>query len=244
MQTVSTKPQLVSASPHIVNTGTDLEISLPVTNLGQATASRIYITDLTLGAVRRTGPAHLPLHIGNLAFEGRTNVGIKFSARGLAAGARYLLTVRGTFGSAPVTAFTISRYITVPAVSVSAVITLRSHISVALGPASWSYTVHNTEASGSPLEIAAFHLDIAAPLGLISSPPGWVAETDSRTYVAWFTSDPAVPRIAAGASLSGFAIQSATTRSESTAYSLVSWNRVTGSAGPVGLNTVLSPMRP
>lgn len=244
MATVSTKPQLVSAAPSIANTGADLIVSVPVTNLGQAVAERVYVTDISLGAVPRTSPKNFPVYVGELAFEALGNVGARFSAASLAVGGRYLLTIRGTHGRAPAVGFTISRYVVIPAAVPDAVVTLRARVGVALAGASWSYTVYNDEPAGAPFEIAAFHLDVVAPLGMISSPPGWIAETDALTYVAWFTGDESVPRIKPGSALAGFAIQSATTRSEATPYSLISWNTQTNQAGPVGLDTVLSPMRP
>ena len=244
MATVLTKPQIISANPSTTNTGADLTISVPVTNLGQTTANRVYITDISLGIVPRITPKNFPVSIGNLAFESLGNVNAKFDARGLAVGSRQLLTIRGTYNRNPAVAFTISRYINVPAAQAAPVVTLASHVGVALGPANWAYTVFNDEPAGSALDIVAFHLDVVAPIGLITSPPGWNAETDNLTYVAWITTDESVPRIQPGASLSGFAIQSATARSESTPLSLISWNRQTNSAGPVGLDTVLSPMRP
>jgi len=244
MATVLTTPQIVSGNPSLTNTGEDLTVSVPVTNLGQTTANRVYITDITLGTVPRITPKNFPVYIGNLAFESLGNVGARFDARGLAVGSRQLLTIRGTYDRSPVIAFAISRYITIPVVEPAPVVTLRSHVGVALGPATWSYTVYNDEPGGSTLDIVAFHLDVVAPIGLITAPPGWIAETDNLTYVAWIASDVSTPRVKAGASLSGFSIQSATTRSESTSFSLMSWNSATDTAGPVGIDTVLSPMRP
>lgn len=244
MATVLTKPQIISATPSMTNTGSDLTISVPVTNLGQITATRVYITEISLGAVPRITPTNFPVSIGNLAFESLGNVNAKFDARGLVVGSRQLLTIRGSYDRDPAIAFTISRYINVPAVEAAPAISLRSHVGVALGTATWAYIVFNDEPGGSALDIVAFHLDVVAPVGLITSPPGWNVETDNLTYVGWITADDSVPRIKPGASLSGFAIQSATARSESTPLSLISWNRQTNMAGPVGLDTVLSPMRP
>lgn len=239
-----TKPQIVSSAPSVSNDGTDVMISLPLTNLGTQSAERIYVTGITLGSAVRKSPQSFPLFIGNIAFEGAGHIGARFDARGVTTGARVLLTVRGTYGRSVAQGFTISRYVIVPPAAPYPVRELRSRVRATLSPASWAYTIYNDEPVGSSYEIAAFHLDVVAPLGLVSSPPGWIAETDSLSYVAWYVADETVGRVRPGASLSGFAIQSATSRSEATPYNLISWDPAAHTAGPVGLDTVLSPMRP
>ncbi len=239
-----TKPQLVSFAPNVRNAGGDLIIAMPVSNLGLQTAERVYITSLTLGSAGRKSPQSFPASIGDIAFEGRGSIDARFDARSLVPGTRVLLTVRGTIGRIAPQGFTISRYITIPAAGPEPVRLLRARVRVALGAGTWEYTIYNDEPAGSRFDIAGFHLDVVAPLGLISSPPGWIAETDSIHYVAWYVGDENGPRVQPGASLSGFGIQSATSRSEATAYNLVSWDASAHMAGPVSMDAVLSPMRP
>lgn len=245
MADTAIKASLVTNDPNLFFSGAELAISIPVSNVGDGTADQVFVTAITLGTATRTSPAQFPVYVGSLAPGATGAVNARFDGRLMAAGQRYLLTIRGTFGK-PALGFTVSRYVQVPPAEPFPVTLLRSHVSVLVEPAQWSYTLYNDEASGSALYIAAFSLDIVAPISVLASPPGWQVESDFISYVGWFATDTAAPfpnHVAPGASLGGFRIQSATARSESTSYLLGSLDHGTAKAGIVGMDVVLSPAR-
>lgn len=241
MATAPAKPQLTTGNATVLNTGDELIVSVTVANLGTAPAAKVVLTGATLGAARRLSPQNFPVYIGDLQTEASNHIGARFSTSGLATGQQYLLTLRGTYQAGGTQGFAVNRYLTIPAAAPYITPRLRSHVSVVLGNATWTYTVHNDEPAGSPLYIAAFHLDIVAPATVTGTPPDWQAESDLMTYAGWIAAD---AHIAPQQSLGGFEIQSPTARSESTAYSLISWDHSRDLAGPVGLDAVLSPARP
>lgn len=246
MVTAITPASIASADPNVFNTGTELAISMPVANVGATTADKVTVSAATLASASRLSPRDFPLYLGRLAQGNSANLNLRFSAGGLAAGQKLLLTVRGSYAAPDTTGFVLNRYITVPAAAPYPVSLLRSHVEVARQPAIWSYSVFNDEGAGSALYIASFSLSIVAPASVMASPPGWQFDTDNSSYVGWFATDLALPypgHIAPGASLSGFQIQSATTGSEATPYMLTSWRHDADSAGPIGIDVVLSPAR-
>lgn len=246
MAAATDKPILASNDPGVFFTGTQLMVTVPLSNIGTATASNVFITAATLGTAQRISPANFPVFVGTLGAASTGSASARFSGAGLVVGQKYLLTLRGTYGN-PTAGFMISRYLTVPPVQPFPVPLLNGRVVASVQPAVWSYTIFNDEAPGSNLFISAFSLDIVAPIGVLRTPPGWRVLTDSLTYVGWYATDTAQPypsHIAPGTSLAGFEIQSATSKSESTSYALSSTDHQTGNSGLAGIDLVLSPGRP
>ena len=242
MATKLSAAQLVTGNAVVINTGDELIVSITLSNIGGEPADKIYLTGATLAMARRLSPQNFPVFIGNLPSEASSIIGAKFASQGLAVGQKYLLTLRGVYGSGAAQGYAVSHYITIPPAQPYATQLLRAHVGVSLSNATWTYTVFNDEPVGSPLHIAAFHLDIVAPSTVTGTPPNWQADSDLTSYVGWLSDAPSA-HIAPQQSLGGFQIQSATALSESTAYSLISWDPTRDQAGPVALDTVLSPSR-
>ena len=237
---MASKPQLITGNATVLNTGEEIIISLTIANTGDDPATNVFLTGATFGSARRISPQNFPVFIGSLQHEGSGSIGVRFNNTGLVPGQQYLLTLRGTYQAGGTLGFAVNRYLRIPEPAPYASPRLRSHVNVLLNNATWTYTIFNDEPPGSPLYIAAFSLDIVAPTTVTGTPPGWLSESDLMTYVGWI-SDTA--HIGPQQSLGGFEIQSPTGRSESTAYSLISWDHALNEAGPVGLDTVLSPSR-
>ena len=247
MATAVNPINIISGEPSVTNNGTELLLSVPISNIGSALAPSIFVTSVTVGGAKRTSPQDFPIFVGSLAGGSTGNLNARFLVQGMNVGQKYLLTVRGTYGKNPVLGFALNRYITIRAVTAFPIRLLKSHVGVAVQPATWSFTIYNDEPTGSSLYIAAFSVDIVAPVAVTKSPPGWQMDTDYSTYVGWISTDQNLPfsgHVAPGMSLGGFEIQSATPRSESTSYVLTSWDHTTLQAGPVGIDTVLTPGRP
>lgn len=240
-------PQLVGSDPTVLNTGSELCASMPLVNVGSIGAPSVFVTSITAGSALRQSPQSFPVFVGNLEVGNDGVVNARFSAAGLVIGQKLLLTVRGTYG--PVNArvgFTVNRYIVVPAAAPYPVALLKAHVQVVVQPAVWTYTIVNDEPAASPQFLSGFSLSVAAPVSVTGTPPGWDVETDSSTFVFWFATDEAVPfphHVRPGVSLSGFQIQSATSRSESTPYLVSSWRQDTNEAGLVAPDVILSPGR-
>jgi len=237
---MASKPQIGTGNATVINTGEEVIVSITVTNIGSETASKVFLTGATLGAARRISPQNFPVYIGNLTNEGSGSIGARFSTTGLTPGQQYLLTLRGTYEAGGTLGFVVNRYVMIPQPAPYATPRLRSHVNVLLNNATWTYTIFNDEPLGSSLYIAAFHLDIVAPTTVTGTPHGWQSESDLMTYVGWISGD---AHVAPQQALGGFEIQSPTGRSESTSYSLISWDHAANNAGPVGLDSVLSPSR-
>lgn len=247
MAVITALPQFVGAAPLVLNTGTQIYVSMPLSNVGGAAAPSVFVTGLTLGAAQRLSPLNFPMFVGDLAIGNDGAVNARFNAAGLSAGQKVLLTVRGTYGpSSSRTAFAVNRFVTVPAAAPYPVPLLSARVTAVAQPAAWNYTIFNDEPTGSSQNLAGFSLSVAAAVSVTGTPPGWSVETDNASYVYWFAADEALPfshHVRPGSSLSGFQIQSATPRSESTAYLLTSWRLDTNEAGLVTADVVLSPGR-
>src|ERR1044072_4280681 len=115
MPAVAQAPAFSTRTPDVVNSVNVLSVSLPLLNAGTAAALDVSISDITLASATRTNPV-LPLLLGILGADNSISVNATFSAASLTPGAKYLLTVRGTyhFGSASY-GFSVNRFITVPA---------------------------------------------------------------------------------------------------------------------------------
>jgi hypothetical protein len=241
-------PQFTSGTPEILNSENELTVSLPLLNIGSEAAANVELTDIILRSTTRLSPAGMPLFIGNLAPDNTAAISPRFDSRPLTVGSRYLLTVRGTYDvSGTVYGFAVNRYIVVPAASPPPVELLKARVAVVVIPGSWTYTIHNNEAPLSQQFIAAFSLDIVAPVTVIGTPEGWEVETDNSSYVLWVATDQQLPyphHIAPGGSLGGFQIQSSSRmQSESTPYVVTAWNHQSDEAGLVSPDLVLSPSR-
>ncbi len=121
---------------------------------------------------------------------------------------------------------------------------LKARVKVAVAAGIWTYTIFNDEPLSSQQFVAAFSLDVVAPVTVTGVPPGWEVETDNVSYVLWTASDLQLPyphHIAPGGSLGGFQIQSPRKDSESTAYIVTAWNHQTDNAGLVSPGLILSP---
>jgi hypothetical protein len=191
-------------------------------------------------------PASLPVFAGTLQAPGLILANASFSRQQLTVGSTYLITVQGTYQLQGLTyAFQVNRFIVIPAPTAPLTTLLQARVDVSTATGVWSYTVTNDEASGSPNFINAFSLDIAAPVSVNGTPPGWQVSTDNLSYVLWYAPDqfPFPNHIAPGANLSGFAIQGASMASESTGFAVTAWNHQTDRAGLVVFGSALSPLR-
>lgn len=250
-QAVAPAPSFSTRTPDVLNSAGRLSFSLPVLNTGAGPADNLIITDITLSAAARVGPA-LPLSLGDLAVDNVTLVNANFLNDGLVVGSRYLVTARGTYESGGVLyGFALNRYVVVPEPVAPPIEFLAAHVQVSVDPivGAWSYSLHNDEAAGSPRFINAISLDMASSFAVSGTPPGWAVETDNFSYVLWYAADEQLPyphQIAPGASLGGFQIltQNAQRTSESKAFSITSWNHLTDQVDLTAFGTTLTPSRP
>jgi hypothetical protein len=236
-------PRFSTGTPDVINTAGNLSFSLPLINSGTEAAANLWLTDMTLNLATRLIPAGLPVFLGNLAVDNIVPVNGRFHGHGLLVGGRYLITVRGTYEFGGVTyGFNVNHDIIVPPPVASPIKFLNARVDVAVAPGVWSYQLFNDEASDSPQFINSFSLDVVAPVIVTGRPRGWADRTDNASYVLYSATDQQ-HRIAPGASLGGFEIQSSSGSSESTGFSVTAWNHQTDQAGLVVLGAVLSPSR-
>jgi hypothetical protein len=240
-------PVLSTRTPGVLNTANTVSFSLPILNTGSGPATNVFIRDIRLGSATRLVPAHFPVFAGTCLVDNLIFANARFSGDGLIVGGTYLMTVAGTYQLQGVTyAFKVDRFVVIPSPQPPPLNLLQAHIDVAVGSGLWSYTVVNDEPDGSSQFINAVSLDIAASITVTGTPQGWQVDTDSASYVLWSAADKQAPypnHIAPGASLAGFAIQSASTSSESTSFALTAWNHQTDAADLVTFSAVLSPSR-
>ena len=112
------------------------------------------------------------------------------------------------------------------------------------GLRTWSYTIFNDEPPNSPHFINSFVLDVAAPITVTGTPPGWAVFTDGNSNVLWYSVEQQPPHsndVAPGAFLGGFEIQTREKRSKHAGVGISSWNRSANQAGAVALNSVRTP---
>lgn len=246
-QAVAQAPSLQTRAPDVVNNVGRLWVSLPVLNTGAGTATALTVTAITLGTAARIEPA-LPFVLGDLAPNNTIGVAAGFRSDGLVVGSRLTLVVQGTYRMEGSTfGFTLNRPVTVPPASAPVVPALAARVEVAVAAGVWSYTLFNEE-SGTPRHINAISLDLASPVVVTGTPPGWAVETDTGTYVAWIATDTQLPypsQIAPGASLGGFRVraQAGPRASEAKPYTITSWNHQTDQADLVVFGTTLVPAR-
>jgi hypothetical protein len=105
------------------------------------------------------------------------------------------------------------------------------------------YTVFNDEPLGSPNFINMFHLNVAAPITIKSTPPGWEVSTDHATFVGWFNSDIVAPYpddIPPQESVT-FEIETTVTTTDLLNCTVGSWDHVADTQGLAFRDRVLSP---
>jgi hypothetical protein len=92
-----------------------LFVTLPLRNRGTGAAAALTVNQISLGAAPRRTPTVLPASLQDVAAGGAAEARASFDCGGLTSGARYLLTVRGTYRAGGQTCgFTVNRYLTLP----------------------------------------------------------------------------------------------------------------------------------
>ena len=108
----------------------------------------------------------------------------------------------------------------------------------------WQYAITNTEPQSSGNFVSGMWLLIDnAPFEVVASPSGWSYDTDSFSFVFWFSTDtgsPWVHDIGPGERLAGFYLRSPSGGARG-AFDVSSWNHSLNEAGPVGSGSVLVP---
>ncbi len=245
MATLTTSVRVTLGNPVIEHAGGVLSLNVPLLNAGDAGLDTLALTDITLGTAARLSPPGFPLYLGNLGPRNTAAVLGKFAS--VPAGTRLLLTLRGSYSVGGIAyGLTLNRFVTVPAVSTPVLPTLRARVSTGTGNAVWNYTVHNEEPAGSNQHVASFSLQLAAPVTVTGTPPGWRAETDNAGYILWVSNDFAPPyptHVAPGASLGGFQLTCPRTNSEANSCSLGGWDHGIDDAGLLAASYVLVPRR-
>lgn len=247
MATLALGVRAVLAVPGIENALGAVSVSLQIMNAGDVEMANVHCTGITLGSAARVSPIGFPVVIERIAPGGVGHFTARFKSVGLVAGSKVLLTFRGTYQARGTTsALTLSRYVQIPAPTAPAVPALNARVESSAASGFWNYRLVNEEASASGQHVASFSLAIAAPVDITGSPPGWAADTDNFSYVLWYATDLSLPypsQVAPGASLDGFQLMSARTRSEASPYSLVGWDHGIDDAGLVVADYALVPYR-
>jgi hypothetical protein len=109
-------PFFTSGAPDVVpGAGATLGVALPVSNSGTATAASVEITSIRLANAPPATPSVFPASIGDVKAGNTFLIIASFNGSPLAAGAHYLLTVRGTYLSGNTKlGFTVNRFLTIP----------------------------------------------------------------------------------------------------------------------------------
>jgi hypothetical protein len=109
-------PVLITQTPIVVNgAGNTIGITMPVTNNGTVQASSMKVISIQMSTAQLLAPSSLPISVGNILPNGTLQIDASFNGRGLTVGARYLLTVRGTYVIGNSTsAFSLNRFVTIP----------------------------------------------------------------------------------------------------------------------------------
>jgi hypothetical protein len=245
MLTTTPAPSFTTQEADILNTSQGVSVSLPVSNSGTAQADSLIITGVTLSTAVRTLPQAMPVFVGDVGIDNSIIVSAVFNASNLQVGNPYLMSVRGTYQQNSITyAFQVNRFVVIPALVASPVQYLSAAVSVQINESVWSYSLSNNEPGTSSNFISAFSLDIAAAVSVVGTPTGWGVITDNLSYVLWYAigdQPPYANQLAPGHSLSGFAIQSATSSSASMGYTVTAWNHASNLAGSLVMGAVLSP---
>ena len=115
MFALASAPRFSTSTPDILNSENKVSFSLPLLNIGDATAENLKVTSITLGSATRLSPIAFPVFIGNVGANNSVGINAIFGGVGLNVGSKYLITVRGTYESAGATfGFTVNRSIAIP----------------------------------------------------------------------------------------------------------------------------------
>jgi len=224
-------------TPGIENVDGQIHLLVPVVNMGDPALSALEVRAVKLGCAARLSPAAFPVVLGMLEGRSAASFAVRFSAAGLTAGRRYLLTLAVTCSSGgAVQGLQLNRYVRIPAPSVPMAAMLRARVSTVLAQNTWRYTLHNDEAADSGLYVSSLSLMVSAPVMITGTPPGWRGETDGISYVFWRAADylhPYPNHLMPGGALAGFRLDSPYFSSQASATAISSWNHSLDAAGPV-----------
>lgn len=245
MATLSTSVRVVMGAPSLRHEDGVLTVAVPILNAGDVTLEALACTDIGLGTAARISPPVFPLHLGAVGPRNTVTALGKFT--GAVPGTQLMVRIRGTYRVQGVEyGLSLSRFVVVPPSTGPVLPTLRAKVRATTAHATWDYTIVNEEPAGSRQHVASFSLQVAAPVTVTGTPPGWRAETDNATYVLWVSEDATPPyasHVAPGRSLAGFQLTSPRTGSEAGPYSLVAWNHAVDDAGLVVAEYTLTPRR-
>lgn len=106
-------PSFSTLTPKSGVLGSTFVVLLPIVNMGTGTAGLVRVTSATLGRLRVSSPA-LPLAVGTMGSNDSKQLVLQFGSSQLTVGAKYLLTVRGTYQSGTATlGFAVNRILAV-----------------------------------------------------------------------------------------------------------------------------------
>jgi hypothetical protein len=224
-------------APGIENVDGQVHLLVPVMNMGDAALSALEVRAVKLGGAARLSPAAFPVVLGMLEGRSAASFAVRFSAAGLVAGRRYLLTLTVNYSTRNgVHGLQLNRYVRIPAARLPVAAALHARVTTVLAQNTWRYTVHNEEAADSGLYVSSLALMISAPVMITGTPPGWRGETDGISYVFWRAVDylhPYPNHLMPGQELAGFRLNSPYTTSQASAAAISSWNHSLDAAGPV-----------
>lgn len=248
MATLATPVKVILGDPGTENYEGEFRIAIAIMNVGSTSLSNLKCTEIKFGSARIINPAPgIPLNLGALGAHGVTSIAARFSNQGLVVGAKYLLSVRGSYQVDGTTfGLLLNQYVSFPAQSLPEQVRLRARVETLVSPNYWNYLLFNDEPAGSSQWLASFSLQIAAPIAITGTPPGWTVESDLISYVLWTANDLAPPylhQIQPGLSLGGFQIMCARKFSESLPCTVVAWDQGNDTGGRVVGNYILTPSR-
>lgn len=248
MATVANAVQVIMGDLGMENYEGEFRVAIPITNVGSVSLSNLKCTEIRFGNAAIINPAPaIPVHLGALGAHGVTSIVARFSTAGLAVGSKYLLSVRGSYQVQGVTyGLLLNRYVSLPAPALPEQTRLRARVQTRLTQNYWTYELINDEPAGSQQWLASFSLQIAAPVAVTGTPPGWSVESDLISYVLWTAMGlvpPYADQVKPGQSLSGFQLMSATKLSESLPCTVVAWDQINDTGGRVVGNYLPTPSR-
>jgi len=236
MASVTTPVQVILGDLGMENYENELRVGISIINASTVALANFRLTDIGLGAAKAINPpAGPPLYLGTLGAHGTALAAARFSSAGLTAGAKYLLSVRAVYQLDGVNyGLQLNKYITLPAPALPEMPRLRARMVAQTVPNYWNYTLVNDEAPGSTQWLASFSVQVAAPVAVTGTPPGWSVVTDNISYVLWTADDfvpPYVHQVQPGQSLGGFQLMSASTSSESSPATVAAWDQTIDTGG-------------
>lgn len=103
----------------------------------------------------------------------------------------------------------------------------------------WTYKIVNNEFSYTGYQINGFQLRLNSPFTIVTSPQGWLVETDNVSFVVWHAT--LGYEIQTGASIDKFAIKTNSNKATGIIYTITSENQTLKKFGPIKFGTVLGP---